>query len=518
LPSYKYERLSAQDNSFLVSEHTNAPLHIAGVGIYERGNVGTRDGGVNIRHIRQFVEGRLHEIPRYRQKLMWIPVEQRPVWVDDPHFNIDYHIRHSALPRPGGMDELKKLTARITTRVLDRSRPLWELWVIEGLEGDRFALVSKIHHCMADGEGGADLVRILHSAKPEAEIAEPRPFMPRQAPSEGELLRDSVWRFAGMPLRALRGLSHFQTEAFDLWEDMGTRVRAFSDMAGLALTRSSETPLNGTLGPHRRIDWLTLPLEEVKTVRRNLGCTVNDVVLATVTGAVRHYLLRRGVDPRQIDFRVSAPVNVRAESEKGAMGNRVSAWILRLPIEFEDPLEWVNRIGETTRELKRSKQSLAVETMMKAAEYAPASLLALGARVASGPINMIVTNVPGPQFPLYTLGAKLQEMNPLVPLLDGTGLGIALFSYDGKLHVGLNAEYELVPDLGAFTAFFAQAFMTLSDAAESVDASDAAKKEEGAAERTPTGAEKGPGPASPAKKQARRRRPRKAPESSSAHL
>lgn len=466
LPSYMYERLSAQDNSFLVAEHANSPLHIAAVAIYERGDIATREGGVQIRSFRQFIEGRLHEIPRYRQKLMWVPIEQRPVWVDDAHFNIDYHIRHSALPRPGGMDELKKLTARITTRVLDRSRPLWELWVIEGLEGDRFAIVSKIHHCMVDGAGGAELVRILHSPFPHAKIEEPRPFIPRQAPSEGELLRDTVERLATTPLRALRNLSGLKSEAYDLWEDVGTRVRAVADMVGMALSRSSETPLNGSLGPHRRIDWLTLSLDDVKTVRRRLECTVNDVVLATVTGAVRHYMLRRGVDPRRIDFRVSAPVSMRGQADAQTMGNRVSAWIVRLPIESDDPLAWIDRIRDTTQELKRSRQSLAVETMMKAAEYAPAGLMALGARMASGPINMIVTNVPGPQVPLYTLGAKLLELNPLVPLLDGTGLGIALFSYDGKLHVGLNAEYELVPDLGAFTAFFAQAFMALCDAAD----------------------------------------------------
>jgi diacylglycerol O-acyltransferase len=197
---------------------------------------------------------------------------------------------------------------------------------------------------------------------------------------------------------------------------------------------------------------------------------VNDVVLATVTGAVRHYLMRRGANPRAIDFRVSAPVNMRKEPEKGSMGNRVSAWILRLPIEVEDPLAWVKGITETTQELKNSKQALGVEMLMQAAEYAPASLMALGARVASGPINMIVTNVPGPQFPLYTLGARMLEMQPLVPLLDGTGLGIALFSYDGKLHVGLNADYELVPDLGSFTALFAQAFMALADAAKRIAA------------------------------------------------
>jgi WS/DGAT/MGAT family acyltransferase len=483
MPKYMYERLSAQDNSFLVAEHANAPLHIAAVAIYEQSAVASRDGGVDIRKFKQFIEARLHEIPRYRQKLMWVPVENRPVWVDDPHFSIDYHIRHAALPRPGGVEELKKLTARITTRTLDRSRPLWELWVIEGLDGDRFATVSKIHHCMIDGVAGADLAQILNSPFDDVEIPEPRPFMPREAPTETELLMDAVQRVAGIPLRAVRGLAALPKEVPNLREEVETRVRALGDILGQAVMRSSRTPLNGRLGPHRRVDWLTLPLDDVKAVRRSLDCTVNDVVLSTVTGAVRHYLFRRGVDPRGIDFRVSAPVSMRSDPEKGRMGNRVSAWILRLPIESESPVAWVEGVKSRTRELKDSKQALGVEMMMQAAEYAPSSLMALGARVASGPINMIVTNVPGPQFPLYTLGARLLEMQPLVPLLDGTGLGIALFSYDGKLHVGLNADYEIVPDLGTFTALFAQSFLALADAA-GIAAPEAARRPEETPERT----------------------------------
>jgi diacylglycerol O-acyltransferase len=477
MPQYMYERLSAQDNSFLAAEQSNTPLHIAAVGIYELSNAAARDGGVDIRRFKRFIESRLHEIPRYRQKLMWVPIENRPVWIDDPHFNIDYHIRHAALPRPGSIEELKKLTARITTRELDRSRPLWEIWIIEGLDDNRFAIVSKIHHCMIDGAAGADIAQILNSPFPDVEIPEPRPFMPRPAPSEAELFVDAAQRMVGMPMRVLRSLAAVGTGTEDLREEVTTRVRALGDVLGLALKQSSDTPLNGPLGPHRRIDWLTLPLDDVKAVRRTLNCTVNDVVLATVTGAVRQYLRRRNVDLSEIEFRVSAPVSMRKDAERGEMGNRVSSWIVRLPVEQEDPLESVKIIRETTQELKDSRQALGLEMMMNAAEFAPSSLMALGARAASGPINMIVTNVPGPQFPLYTLGAKLLEMLPLVPLLEGTGLGIALFSYDGKLHVGLNAEYELVPDLGTFTALFAQSFMTLADRAgiEGRETSDVAE-------------------------------------------
>jgi len=465
MSSYKYERLSAQDNGFLVAETDDTPLHIAAVGIYERGDLATPDGGVDIRRFKRFIEARLHEIPRYRQKLMWAPIENRPVWVDDAQFNIDYHIRHTALPRPGSVDELKKLTARITTRTLDRSRPLWELWIIEGLDGDRFATVSKIHHCMIDGVAGAGLAQVLNSPSRAVDDAEPRPYLPREAPSRAELLADAVLRAGELPLRALRESTGLARDPSALLGELSVRARAVRDVALQALQRSSDTPLNGRLGPHRRVDWLTLPLDQVKAARRALDCTVNDVVLATVTGAVRHYLLRRGVEPRTIDFRVAAPVNMRPADGEHAMGNRVSTWIVGLPIDAERPADWVEGVKATTRELRGGRQALGFELLMQAAEYAPASWMAAGARAASGPINMIVTNVPGPQFPLYAVGARLLEMQPLVPLLDGTGLGIALFSYDGKLHVGLNADYELVPDLGTFTALFAQSFMALADLA-----------------------------------------------------
>ena len=465
---YMYERLSAQDNSFLVAEHANMPLHVGAVAIYELGEMASEAGGVDVRKFKQALEAQLHRIPRYREKLQWVPVENRPVWVDDPHFNLDYHVRHAALPRPGGIEELKRLAARITTRTLDRSRPLWEMWLIEGLSGDRFAVVNKIHHCMIDGASGADIAQILMSPTPEHEIGEAREFLPRPAPTTGELLADAAKRLALSPIDILGKLTAFGRDTPDLPGELRARVRAIGDLTANLIAPSSATPLNGTLGPHRRIDWLTLPLDDVKTIRRAAQCTVNDVVLATVSGAVRQYMIRRGVRPAEIDFRVSAPVSVRSAEESGTLGNRVSAWIIPLPLGEASPEKALRRVNDETRKLKTSRQALGVDLLMQVAEYAPPSLLSMGARAAAGPMNMIVTNVPGPQFPLYMLGAKLLEMHPLVPLLDGTGLGIALFSYDGKLHVGLNADYDLVPDLSTFTALFAQSFMALVDATGAV--------------------------------------------------
>jgi WS/DGAT/MGAT family acyltransferase len=465
MPRYSYTRLSAQDTSFLMFESANQPMHVAAVQILEAGALKTRQGGIDIERYKRAIESVLHRIPRYRQKLGWIPIENRPIWVDDRHFNIDYHIRHSALPRPGGKEELLKLVARLLTRQLDRTRPLWEIQVIEGLDEEHFAVFSKIHHCMIDGASGADISQILMSPSADTEINAPVPFIPRPAPDRRELVRHEIGRRVAEPLRLVRGIREFTRQTENVRDEIGLRVRALREMVGWAFQPASETPMNGDLGPHRRLEWFTHPLDDVKEVRRKLNCTVNDVVLATVAGAVRDYLVRRSVDPGEIDFRVSAPVSVRRDEEKGKLGNHVSSWIVGLPIDESDPLARVKRIREVTAELKESKQALGVEMMMKAAEMAPPTLMSLGSQASSGPINMIVTNVPGPQFPLYILGAKLLETVPLVPLLANTGLGIALFSYDGKLSWGFNADYELIPDLADFQKIVVHAFDELSQAA-----------------------------------------------------
>jgi diacylglycerol O-acyltransferase / wax synthase len=484
VPNRNFERLSAQDNSFLIAESSHSPLHVAAVGIYQADSLMVKGGGIDIRKIRRTLESRLHKIPRYRQKLMWVPVEKRAVWVDDAFFNIDYHLRHSALPHPGGLDELKKLTARITTRQLDRTRPLWEMWIVEGLSGNRFAMVSKIHHCMIDGASGADIAQILMSPTPEDAVEEPKPFYPRPPPSERELVVDAALHKAALPLRILQGLAELPQNPEELATEIKGKIDALAGLASWTLSTASSTPINGNLGPHRRIDWLSLPLSDVKAVRKKMGATVNDVILATVTGAVRQYMIHRGTNPDELDFRVSAPVSVRRASEQGKLGNRVSTWIVRLPVDQSNPTRWVEQIHAATTELKESKQADAFDMLMGVAEYLPSSLMAMGARAAEGPINMIVTNVQGPSFPLYLLGARLQELHPVVPLLNGTGLGIALFSYNGKIHVGLNADYELIPDLGVFTALFAQAFMALVDAAEKRTDSEVPAKKSAVAQKS----------------------------------
>ncbi|MEM9175907.1 MAG: wax ester/triacylglycerol synthase family O-acyltransferase [Myxococcota bacterium] len=471
---YGYERLSAQDAGFLWAETPNQPMHVGAVAVFEIGPLVREDGGVDIERYRAQVESRLHWIPRYRQKIEWTPFERWPVWVDDRNFDIAHHIRHIALPRPGTQAQLKEIVARINARRLDRRHALWEVWVIEGVEGGKqFAILNKIHHCMIDGAAGADLSQVLMTPSSRVEDEPTIPYLPRPAPTRAELLGDALSESVRRPLALARDWISQATSSPAQRASMGQteistaeRLRAFVEVAGQVTTAASPTPMNGELGPHRRLDWLTMPLEDVKELRRELGCTINDVVLATVTGALRRYLFRRRMDVKTLDFRIAAPVSTRRPEHERIQGNHVSTWVVPLPLALDDPIEQVEAIQATTEELKSSKASLAAETIMDLAEWVPAPLLerALPAISSSGPVNMIVTNVPGPQIPLYLAGARLLAMYPVVPLIPGGGLGVALFSYEGKLCWGFNGDFELVPDLSSFVEDVSAAFEDLRKA------------------------------------------------------
>ena len=460
MPRYSYERLTALDHSFLFLERANAPMHVGSIAIHEMGALRGREGGVDIELLRRGIAGVLHRIPRYRQRLAWVPLEGTPVWVDDDGFNLDYHVRHTSLPRPGDANQLRQLAARVMAQRLDRARPLWEMWVVEGLEGDRFALLSKVHHCMIDGVSGVDLMNVLMSPSQDAEIFEPSPFVPRPAPSPFELLRDEILRRARLPFEAVRDVRKLLREAEDTRRELSVRTRALRETLGGVLARRTPTPLNERVCPHRRFDWLVMPLDELKAVRRALGGSLNDVVLTTVAGAVRRFLEHRRFPVEGLDFRVMAPVSVRAANERGRLGNRVSAWLVPLPLAEPDPAVRLTTIAARTEELKQARQAVAAEVLTQAADWTPATLLALGARNITRqlPFNLVVTNVPGPQLPLYLFGSRMLESYPVVPLLDGLGLGIALFSYDGKLCWGFNADWELVPDLDHFVSCVSEAF------------------------------------------------------------
>jgi len=463
---YNYDRLSGQDTTFLLWETPNLHMHVASTQIFELGPMATEAGGVDFEAFKDFTASILHEIPVYRQKLKWIPFEGRPVWYDDPDFELDYHVRHTSLPKPGSEEQLKKLSARVMAQQLDRNRPLWEIWVVEGLQGNRFAMISKIHHCMIDGSSGMDISQILMRLTPDRKVEEAPTYIPRPEPTDTELLGDALSLRLRQPLRAIRGIADFRRETENVRDELMLRTRAVRAAMTSQSTNASPTPINGELGPHRLFDWWNVPLADVKAIRRSLDCTVNDVVLTVVTGAFRDYLARRQLDPEELDFRIQAPVSVRRDEEKGKLGNRVSGWLVRLPLDEEDPRRQLARINETTQELKESQQAMGAEIILRMMEGMPNVLLSLGAQAASGTMNSIVTNVPGPQFPLYTLGAELLAMYPQVPLLANVGLGIALISYNGRVCWGFNADRGLVPDLADFVDLIRQSFERLAEVAD----------------------------------------------------
>ena len=460
----KYDRLSAQDNSFLVGETPTSHMHIGGVSIFELGDLATPEGGVDFSLIRRATEAQLHRIPRYRQRLRWTPLTRNPVWADDRDFDLDYHLRHTSLPKPGGDEQLKRLASRIMAQPLDRHRPLWEMWVVEGLARERFATIIKVHHCMIDGASGVDLTMILLSTEPQKEVAEPVRFVPRSTPSGIQLFRDEMLRRYLLPLRALQSARGFLRETENIGAEIGQRVRAIGELVGQSLSPVSDTPINGPLGPHRRFDWLSFSLDEFKQVRHAAGCTINDVVLNTASGAFREYLIRRDTDPARLKFVASAPVSMRREGDSKAMGNRVSAWQVRLPLDEADPLKRLRAIHSVTRKLKDSRSALGVDMLMQMAEWTPPILLSLGARATGAATNTIITNVPGPQFPLYLLGARLLNMFPMAPLLDRMGIATALFSYNGRLNWGFIADYGLVPDLPVFGQLVEKSFLEFARA------------------------------------------------------
>jgi WS/DGAT/MGAT family acyltransferase len=465
---YAYERLTQFDNTFLIFENPNAHMHVGSTQIFEPGPLATAEGGIDVERIRRYVESRLHLIPRYRQRLARTPIENHPVWVDDDRFNIFYHVRHTRLPRPGDERLLKRVAGRVMSQQLDFHKPLWELWVIEGLEGGRFAIVHKSHHCMIDGISGADILSTLLSLKPTAKIEAAPRWIPRPAPSAAQMARDEALRRLRAPLQLGRDLWKVVRDEDHARRQLAERLGAARGILGTSMRNASSTPFNQDIGPYWRFDWLGMDLDAIRAVKRQLGGTVNDVVLATVAGGVRRYLRdNRQVDVKSLDFRVMAPVSMRTADERGTLGNRVSAWIVPLPLAERDPRARLSRIRQTTSELKESNQALASEVLTGVTEWTGPGLLSLGARLATWgrPFNMVVTNVPGPQEPLYLLGARMLEAYPMVPLFGNLSTGIALFSYDGTLHWGFMADWERIPDLHDFMLAIDRSFRELQEAA-----------------------------------------------------
>jgi len=463
-----YERLTALDASFIAIEDVNTHMHVAAALIFEPGSLATAEGGLDMERIRAYIASRLHLIPRYRQRLAYIPLERHPVWVDDDRFNLFYHVRHTSLPRPGSERQLKRLCGRILSQKLDLSKPLWEIWVVEGLSAGRFALVAKAHHCMVDGVSGIDLLTLLLSPT-EAAAIEPFPaWRPRRAPNDAELLMGELRRRADMPLAVLRTVGGALGNPLNAWESLREKVDAFTEFLGQAAISAPELPINPRqIGPHRRFDWVRLDLAQVKEVKSEFGGTVNDVVLATVVGAMRRYLAGRGVSPSPLDFRAMIPVNIRSQSERGTLGNRVAQMVAALPLAEDQPRRIFQRVMQTTQAVKHSHQVEATEMIEEFSDWTATAVLTRLVRFAAKrrPYNLVVTNVPGPPVALYLLGARLLESYPMVPLFSNQGLGIALFSYAGGLYWGVNADWDALPDLHDFVEAIALGFEDLYRAA-----------------------------------------------------
>ncbi|HEV3376645.1 MAG TPA: wax ester/triacylglycerol synthase family O-acyltransferase [Thermoleophilaceae bacterium] len=462
------DRLSAVDASFLHQEKQASHMHVGALVLFE-GPPPPR--GELIAHI----ESRLHLVPRYRQRLAFPRFEMgRPFWVDDPSFNLDYHLRHTALPRPGSEEQLRQLVGRIFSQRLDRSKPLWEVWLVQGLEGNRFALISKTHHALVDGVSGVDIATVLFDLQPTpADIEGDRDWTPEPVPSDVDLVAEGIkglmrtpFSLAGRALGALQHPGRSAAEARHAAEGIGEVVWA-------GLNPAPDVPLNVEIGPHRRVLWVRSALADFKAVKNALGGTVNDAVLAVVAGALGRWLRTRGVRTEGLELRALVPVSIRAEDEQGTLGNRIAAMRGPLPVYADDPVERLELVREAMGNLKQSKQALGAEVIAGLQDFAPPTLLAQASRLnfSTRLFNLIVTNVPGPQFPLYLLGREMEEIVPIAFLPENHALAIAIMSYNGKIDFGLLADYDAMPDLDDFGAMLEESLAELLDAATGAAAS-----------------------------------------------
>ena len=456
------DRLSGLDASFLALEKGGAHMHVGSVLVFEGESPSYEE------FVSQ-IERRLHLVPRYRQKLAFPPLAQaRPVWADDPHFNAGYHVRHTALPAPAGEEQLRRLAGRVFSQQLDRSKPLWEIWLVNRVGEDQFALVCKTHHALVDGISGVDIMTVLFDLEPDPPERDPGPaWYPRPEPSGATLIADALTERVAAPLDAVRAVAGAVASPRRAGAAALRTVGGLASMAAVGIRGAPPSPLNTRIGPHRRFAWVESDLARFKAIKGALGGTVNDVVLAVVAGALRDQLLRRGRDPSGVELKAMVPVSIRAETERGALGNRVAAIYAPLPVGLADPRARLKAIHEALKDLKSSGQAVGAEAITQLAGFAVPTVLNQAARLQSRQrfFNLTVTNVPGPQFPLYMLGRKLHAFYPMVPLVLNTALGIAIMSYDGRVYFGLLGDYDAMEDLDDFASDLQSAVAELAIAA-----------------------------------------------------
>jgi diacylglycerol O-acyltransferase / wax synthase len=445
MPQQHLDRLTAVDASFLAQEHATSHMHVGALTIFEGPAPAYEDF---VDHIRS----RLHLVPRYRQKLAFPPIEMgMPLWIDDPSFNLEYHIRHTALPDPGSEEQLLLLTARIFSQRLDRSKPLWEVWLVEGLEDGRFALISKTHHSMVDGVSGVDLATVLFDLSPVPQHVEHdgEAWVPHNEPSGAELVAAGVRgivrsgiKLAAGALDSVRHPERTLGGAREAAEGLGEIVWA-------GLNPAPKTPLNTEIGPHRRFVGVRAELEDFKLVKNAFGGTVNDVVLTVVSGALRKFLRERGVRTEGLELRALVPVSIRPKGTESSLGNQIAAMRGPLPVYIADPVARLRAVSQAMDGLKQSKQAVGAEVLASVQNFAPPTVMAQASRLnfSTRLFNLIVTNVPGPQFPLYVLGREMLEIFPVAFLPEDHALAVAIMSYNRRINFGLLADFDALPDL-----------------------------------------------------------------------
>jgi diacylglycerol O-acyltransferase / wax synthase len=452
------DRLSGLDTSFLELERGPAHMHVASTLVFE-------GPAPDYEELTQQVDSRLYLVPRFRQRLRFVPFA-RPKWVDDPRFNLAYHVRHTALPPPGSEEQLRILAARIFSQRLDRSKPLWEMWLVDGLDGGRFAIVAKSHHCLVDGVAGIDLTTVLFDAEREPDQPpEPEPWLPAPEPADAELLAEALVERVTSPAEALRDVGRVMAAPRKLLGSVIDGLEAVGALARAGVAAPS-SPFNVDIGPYRRFAWARAELAELKRIKDEVGGTVNDVILAAVAGALGRYLRARGQSTHDLELRAMVPISVRTTDERGALGNRVSSFMAPLPIWCEDPIERLRLVSETMGDLKQSKQAVGASLLTELTDFAPPTITGQAARLQSRQrfFNLVVTNVPGPQFPLYLMGRELQAVFPMVPLAKRQAVCFGVMSYHGAVNFGLIGDFEAMSDLDVLVGDLEAALAELVEA------------------------------------------------------
>jgi diacylglycerol O-acyltransferase / wax synthase len=442
------DRLTGLDASFLHLEDAASHMHVAGVMIFE-------GSPPPYEELLAAIERRLGLVPRYRQRLAFVPLSQgRPKWVDDPHLNLRYHVRSTALPDPGSEQQLKELAGRVFAQQLDRDKPLWEIWLVDGLEGDRFAMLSKTHHALVDGISGVDIMSVLFDTSPEP-AAPPdtgERWLPRPLPSRAQLLGEALVERATVPTEIVRSMRAVLRGPRLVAEGLRDAAVGVGAMAWAGLNPAPPSPYNKSIGPHRRFTWVRVNLADIKAIKNELGGTVNDVVLATFAGALGKHLRRRGQNTDGVELKAMVPVSVRADVERGALGNRVAAIMAPLPVWCQDAVARLDIVREELKGLKSGGQAVGAQVLTNLSGFAPATVMGQASRLMARQrfFNVVVTNVPGPQLPLYLAGKRMIDTFPMVPLAKNQALGIALLSYDGRINFGLVGDWDLMWDLDDF--------------------------------------------------------------------